>query len=328
MKRFSGSFVVILGLFMLLTAVSGDYSPCRAGDKQGDGLYTVKQGDTLWQISKEQLGDPNGWPKIWQENPSISNPDNLSPGLQIKIPRGLAGAAGQKVVVLPIPPPKKPDEPSKPKGKEITVFGGQTFDRLLILRGGYIANKENVQGSIVASPNDRELFAQHDSVYVKTETDTLKKFYIVRTNREISHPITKKFMGFITSYMGVIEVTGKESGYTKAVVREVFNDIKLGDLLIPYYDVDRPQMSYKEKPEANGVIVGNNQSTVTVAMGDIVYIDKGKDDGIEIGDTFTITASVGPKRPLGKVEVISRQKKTATARIISSNSEFRVGDTF
>jgi hypothetical protein len=331
-KGFFGSFIVRLGLFAVLSAVPGVYSFSHADENQGDGSYTVKQGDTLWGISKELLGDPNAWPKIWQENPSIANPNSLRPGLRISIPRGLAGGAGQKVVELPIPPPKEvknSEGPSRPKEIEIPVSDARTtFDRLLILKGGYIADKENVLGSIVAAPTDRELFARGDFAYVNTTVDTTVKFYIVRMKLEIKHPITKEFMGYVASYRGVLEVIGKEGGYKKAVIREVFNDIDLGDLLIPYYELDRPQISNKEKPEAKGVIVGNHRLSVASATGDIVYIDKGRDDGIEIGDIFTVTASIGSKRPLGKLEVIAMQHKTATARIISGNSEMRAGDTF
>ncbi len=48
--------------------------------------YTVKNGDTLWDISNKELNDPFLWPKIWKENPGISNPDRIYPGQSIKIP--------------------------------------------------------------------------------------------------------------------------------------------------------------------------------------------------------------------------------------------------
>ncbi len=48
--------------------------------------YKVNSGDTLWNISGKELGDPFLWPKVWQENREIANPDKIYPGQKIRIP--------------------------------------------------------------------------------------------------------------------------------------------------------------------------------------------------------------------------------------------------
>ncbi len=50
--------------------------------------YRVKEGDTLWEIAEEQLGDPLRWQEILQLNPEISDGDLIYPGQIIKVPRG------------------------------------------------------------------------------------------------------------------------------------------------------------------------------------------------------------------------------------------------
>lgn len=49
--------------------------------------YTVKPGDTLSGIAREQLGNANAYPKIFEANrDQLSDPDKIRPGQVLKIP--------------------------------------------------------------------------------------------------------------------------------------------------------------------------------------------------------------------------------------------------
>ncbi len=49
------------------------------------GAYVVEEGDTLWDISADKLGDPFAWPAVWEANPQIIDPHLIYPGNQVKI---------------------------------------------------------------------------------------------------------------------------------------------------------------------------------------------------------------------------------------------------
>ena len=70
----------------LVQQVGGHWSANKpAGTTEGYEIHTVKQGDTLWDISRQYLKDPFLWPQIWEANPSINNPHWIYPGDQILI---------------------------------------------------------------------------------------------------------------------------------------------------------------------------------------------------------------------------------------------------
>jgi LysM repeat protein len=65
------------------TAVASDNNSIPGTAK----LYTVKEGDSLWEIAASQLGDGNRYKEIIKLNPNISaDGKNLTVGTKLKIP--------------------------------------------------------------------------------------------------------------------------------------------------------------------------------------------------------------------------------------------------
>lgn len=49
--------------------------------------YSVTENDRIENIAARTIGNPNMWWKIMDLNPEVLNPFDLTPGLQIRIPR-------------------------------------------------------------------------------------------------------------------------------------------------------------------------------------------------------------------------------------------------
>ena len=55
--------------------------------KQNGRSYTVREGDNLWRIAAEQLGDGNRYPEIVRLNPNLLSDENgLAVGMRLKMP--------------------------------------------------------------------------------------------------------------------------------------------------------------------------------------------------------------------------------------------------
>jgi nucleoid-associated protein YgaU len=65
----------------------GAQQPTGTSGQAGGKTYTVKAGDTLSKIAKEQLGDAKAYPEIFNANrDQLTDPDEIKPGQVLKIP--------------------------------------------------------------------------------------------------------------------------------------------------------------------------------------------------------------------------------------------------
>ena len=326
-KIIRDTYILAFSIIMLGVFVAG---VSFAGEDYKD--YTVKKGDTLWDISSKEIVDPFLWPKVWKENPGVRNPDLIYPGQKIRIPlyllqKQVSPAPVEKAAPLPeIPPPVKKEEPAviiPPVKKDYLVDKG-TFTS-----SGYIADAIDSRGEIIGAPTERTLLGKDDYAYVKTANPAKKgdKFFVIRSLGKVKHPETGKMMGYLIDVRGIVEVVGKESGETKIKIPASFSDILVGDLLADYYDMEPPYLLEKPRtPDISGYIVAAKHRRKINGQMDLVYLDKGKRDGLEVGDIFGMTARARYNIPNGHIQIISLKDATSTAIVRKAGKEVMVGD--
>lgn len=291
--------------------------------------YTVTKGDTLWDISGKELSDPFLWPKVWKENPDIKNPDKIYPDQSIKIPLYLLQKEAKEE---PVPEPvveEKPVQEVVKKAEPAPVKLRPLVDKNLLVSAGYIADSVSSLGTITGSPSGKNLFGNNDLIYVKPSASVNigDRFYIIRADKAIKHPVTKAPTGYLVEMLGVAEISKFEYGETIAKILVSFRDIITGDLLDTYYDINLPIVTKPyRKPAVTGHIIATRNLALINGQFDIVYIDKGSNDGLEIGDILR-TVDVGKhKVPNGTVQVISYQANTATAVVRQSTDVITAGN--
>jgi len=298
--------------------------------------YTVVKGDTLWKISDTELKDPSLWPKVWKENPSITNPDKIYPGQKIKIPLFLLQKEIKPEPKTEIKPEERPEirvqPPAEIEVRPIQVKPVQKkylVNKHILVVSGYIADSLRAVGKITSSQDNKNLFGKGDSVYIKNAGPVKKgdKFYIIRSNKKVFHPKTGKPLGYLIEVLGIGEVADPDRNDSKMIITDSYAEILPGDFLDTFYEIEPPLSSQTPRnPDVNGFIVAARQLHDVNGVFDIVYLDKGRKDGIEIGDFLATTLQSKHKIINGLIQIIDLRGSTATAIIRSSDIEITVGD--
>jgi hypothetical protein len=324
--------ILFLLLFLLLPSLI-------AAQMQKYEDYTVKKGDTLWDIANKELKDSFLWPKVWKENPEIKNPDLIYPGQKIRIPLYLL----QKEV-MPVPEVRLPEKAPeiKPEVKpEVKVEAPPPakvvapaqpeylVSQPILAASGYIADSVSYAGKITDTENDRVIIGKGDYAYVKMSNPVKKgaKFYVVKVEEKVSHPVTGKKLGYLIAVLGVAEVEDPDPNDTKIVVSDSYEEISPGNLLLNFYEIEPPLApANPRRPDVQGYIVATRHLHVVNGTWDIVYIDKGKKDGLNVGDILATTLQNKHRIMNGEIQIISLGESTATAIIRKTRIEITKGD--
>jgi hypothetical protein len=349
------------------------------------GTYTIKEGDTLWDISGAHYRDPFLWPLIWQSNPSITDPDRIYPGKALVIPslapveramstsrEAAAPVEEQAAPAAPAPPApasasqreeSAPATPSFFRQRTIEstaqeVRAPSTGSRLVLpenaalplvdkyamLRGGFIGT-ENSQDFIIGSIDDtgkgfhgKNVHATGQDVFLKfssrQQVNIGERFIAYAPVREVRHPESGDSCGTLYKVNGVVKVkTAHENGVYVAEIILAFDTVMKDDMLAPYEEPE-PILASKEKRTKNlaGALIATTDGQSASGTGNIIYLDKGKTNGVEQGDWFSVyagqTNESGVPQYLGDVLVFIVKDRTATALIQRSVREMSIGDRF
>jgi hypothetical protein len=295
--------------------------------------YTIQKGDTLWDISGDKLGDQFLWPNLWRVNPQIENPDLIYPGNVIIIPsleelmRLLGMEEEKEEEKIPVTKPvTRVEEVEKPKKYIVNKF--QYFS------SGWIASDYPAIGKIFAAPSEKTIFGFNDLVYLKSEgkLNIGDKFFSIRNIKPVHHPRTGRYMGQqirVTGILKVIGMDGRNFDVPKAEITESFENLQISDGIIPYEDKEPPVLpEIPRAPTMEGFIVESYMNTRLVSKGDIVYLDKGNDDGLEVGDIFSSLYETPVERSTGTLQIFSLQPRTSIAIVQQSDQEITIGDTW
>ena len=358
-----------LSLIFILTAImfvfplhlqAQDESPVMENPQSGfeelevveteSGIYyTVKKGDTLWDISQRFSNSPYLWPDLWSGNSQIANPHRIYPGERIRLYRRQdverhaqpveevppVEVTAEVVEETPEPEPELEPEPEPlalvdPEEILEPVSGYYTYAAMNQV--GFIRKKAlKPSGTIFRVRGPQKMISQNDIVYINyKEVDSMSpgsRYTIYRTFDPIKDTKSGKYIGIQHYILGVVEINQSEPDYAIGKIVEAYSNIRVGDLLMPYTRRSE-KIARQESQEGlfGKVIIAENHNLI-IGDNTRVFIDKGEKDGVMPGQIYNIyyqeSDRIGSKRKLTKLRpvaigsllVLHTEKTTATVAI-------------
>nr|HID59888.1 LysM peptidoglycan-binding domain-containing protein [Desulfobacterales bacterium] len=321
-------FIITICGFLSAREVSEAGRPPMVPDKLEEGIYyTVHKGDTLWDISKRFYNNPWAWPYLWERNSFIHNPHWIYPGNRITI---------FKEIFRPVNDTSSPGDFEKSEETERYIIY-PSIDSI-----GFI-KEEAVRplGKIIRAKEEKRLIVTGDVIYIrpllKGAFKVGDRFTVFRTGKLVTHPETGKPLGVYHFILGVVRIEELRPKLVIGIIVKAFRAIHADDLLIPYKERSPKIVLTETVPSLKGeIILGEEEQTI---FGDnqIVYIDIGKEDGVKVGQRYSVYKEekgfIGPGKQvaefppvnLGEILVLATEAKTSGVLITKSQKTISVG---
>ena len=261
--------------------------------------YTVKRGDTLWDISGRFLNDPWLWPEVWHINSAIRNPHLIYPGDVIV----LYYAGGQPFLTMEgaastAPKYNRPDSKAyklSPKIRSESLDNAiTTIPRELIapfLSRPRVATEDEIDAApyVVSSFEEHLISGTNNRIYVKGLTSKLGAYHVVRKGVEYIDPETGDSLGFELIDLADARVIRSGDPAT-LIINDAKQEILDGDLVLAH---DRHKKNYQffpRPPEKNirGSIVSVVNGVALIGQYNIVVLNRGVEDGLEPGHVLAV----------------------------------------
>src|SRR5262252_9101682 len=279
--------------------------PLSALAPNAPDTYTVKRGDTLWDISKVFLTSPWRWPELWGMNKQqISNPHLIYPGQKLELvkgaeraylkvadgttPAGMPGAPGDVVRLSP----HVRDAAAERGGVAITSIPNNLIEPYLSQPVVLDAADMTMYPRVVATQEGRVSLGRGDAAYVRGITnDKIENYHVFRPARPLYDPddVDRKHpIAYEAFYLGILRMA-KPGEVATLRVQDSKQEIGVGDRLMP---IERQALiSYvphrPDKP-IEGRIVSIYEGVNQAGPRNIVTLNRGRADGVEIGHVLAL----------------------------------------
>jgi hypothetical protein len=316
---------IVTGAFAVwvIAAAASSEEPSKIELESGI-YYTVKKGDTLWDISNRYFNTHWRWPQIWSENQQITNPHRIFPGERLRLYHQVWDAS---------PAPELSDQPESAFPDRLPVIESRYYVYSSIHRIGFVKEQPMADsGRIAVIRGDKNIqktmLGQDESIYITPAGNTPLKvgdvYAVYRPPVPVKDPETKHPIGFQYYKTGLVRIVESREDYAVAKVEKSFRSIMVNDLLLPYEPLSSKIELISGKGGIDGSIFMAEEGSGIFGNDVVAFINKGSEDGIQAGQTYAIyeNYSIESARDavdFGSLLVLHVEATTATVLILSSD---------
>lgn len=326
---------------LLLLALLATPSIVLAAGQDEPAIYVIKQGDTLWGLSERFIKDPYYWPNMWSRNGQVTNPHFIYPSQKLRIfSDRLEFVSNEQTAAVSA----QKNAPAAAVAEGLQEFAAEKTYTLYGSEGFLVEKDFKPYGLVIGAQHDRIVSGVDDIVYTDIGADLNAgggdKFSIFRKDVSVSHPLYNEELGYKMIPLGTLQLTDVERKSSRAIITKSFREISPGAYLLPYKENRRREIALKStRNDLKGYIIESYNGLTAIAAGDVVYIDLGASQGVEVGNMLYIVRDVTidqryvegridklPQELLGALVILETGKKTSTALVVKSIDTIYKGD--
>ena len=253
--------------------------------------YIVQKGDTLWRISGMYLSEPWLWPELWDVNTQIDNPHLIYPGDELYLvwidgrPR-LRMRRGRNVKL-------QPNMRVTPLDLAIPVIPLDEIGAFLRRHRIMSAGQLNDSAYVVAGAQNHLLSAPGDKIFARGYFPEGERAYgIYRAGDTYYDPITGELLGYQAQEIGNGNlISSRKEDIQTLEVNRVTEEVRLGDRLLPMEERIIDATFHPRAPSSeivDGFMIAVDGGVSQIGTMDVVVLNKGRREGIEIGQVMAI----------------------------------------
>ena len=252
--------------------------------------YTVRRGDTLWDIAGRYLRDPWRWPELWEANREIQDPYLIFPGdvLRLQYVDGAPRLALERPLRTVRLSPKVRSTALEVPVPTIPVGAIAPFlTRPYVLTEGEIDDAPYVVGF----PDGRVIGGVHDTVYVRSIFDgpAGQRYGIVRPGEAYRDPRSGTVLGFQAQFVADA-VLDRPGDPARLRLTTVAQETSIGDRVLPAGE-DEPLVNFYPRPAPAGVqgqVISVLNGVSQIGQFNVVVLNLGEDQGLARGHVLEV----------------------------------------
>jgi LysM repeat protein len=251
--------------------------------------YTVKRGDTLWDISAVFLKDPWFWPEIWQINPQVENPHLIYPGDVLSLAVGAGGDA--RVFISQYSGARlQPSLRSEALEGPIDTLPFAAIASFLSKPSVLTKDQALRAPHILAFRDHHMIGGTGHEAYVRNLNATLnQRFVVMHVGEEIRDPESNDVVGYQAAYVATAVVKVTDADVTKTVLTEGAREALQGDRLISQEgEMPLTFRPHAPKTAVNGQIIGIADDATQIGQYQVVVLNRGSNHGLAPGAVLAV----------------------------------------